>query len=91
VAGAGFFILFMATQWVFAEFLLSDLADNRFFAGGGRNWPFFLKIDPVARTSFWDIAQDRLTLGAPLIDAVLAMLSAAAGLWMGKWMRNVHR
>ncbi len=90
-AGAGFFVLFIATQWVFAEFLLSDLADNRLFAGGGRHWPFFLKIDAVARTSFWEIAQDRLTLGAALTDGVLAILSAAVGLCTGKWMRNVRR
>src|SRR5207248_539436 len=48
-AGLAFFIIFLGAQWVFAEFLLTHLADNWFFAGGGEHWPFFLKIDPLAR------------------------------------------
>src|SRR6185295_1962313 len=61
-AGISFFIFFLGAQWAFAEFLLSDLADNRFFAGGGRHWPFFLKIDPVARVEFWGARQDAMNL-----------------------------
>ena len=49
LVGFAIAILFMGAQWFFAEFLLTDMADNRFFAGGGQHWPFFLKIAPQAR------------------------------------------
>jgi len=90
-AGLSFFVFFIATQWVLAEFLLSDLADNWFFAGGGKHWPFFLKIDAISRTSFWDLAQDRLTLGRACVDALLAIICATIGLWIGRWMKTVRR
>lgn len=90
-AGLVFFIAFAASQWLFAEFLLSDLADNRFFAGGGRHWPFFLKIDAFARVSFWNHGQDELNLASALISVGLGMLAARFGLWMGAWMKCVRR
>ena len=89
--GVGFFFAFIATQWVFAEFLLSDLADNWFFAGAGKHWPFFLKIDAAARTTFWDLAQDRLTIRGIFTDVLLAVASATAGVFVGKWMKTARR
>jgi len=90
-AGAGFFILFAATQWIFSQFLLSNLADNWFFAGGGRHWPFFLKIDPAAREIFWETPQDELNFSTIILCAGLATLSVRIGLWAGAWMKRVKR
>ncbi len=30
------------------------------FAGGGRHWPFFLKIDSMSRVIFWKTPQDEM-------------------------------
>lgn len=59
-AGLVFVAAFLPAQWWFAAFLLSPAADNGFFAGGGRHWPFFLKIDD-ARVMFWRGGDDALT------------------------------
>jgi hypothetical protein len=90
-AGLAFFILFIVAHWGLAEFLLSDLADNRFFAGGGQHWPFFLKINPPARVAFWESRQDELNFANVLIALGLAMFAARAGLWLGAWMTRVRR
>ena len=90
-AGLTFFIAFISTQWIFAEFLLSDLADNWFFAGGGRHWPFFLKIDSLSRTQFWKTADDEMNLANTAIVAALAVAAAYLGLWIGAWMKAVRR
>jgi len=90
-AGAGFLLVFAAAQWIFSEFLLSNLADNWFFAGGGRHWPFFLKIDPAAREMFWERPQEELNFSTILLCVGLATLSARIGLWAGAWMKRVKR
>ena len=89
--GAAFFVFFLGTQWAFAEFLLSDLADNRFFAGGGRHWPYFLKIEPAARVEFWETQRDPMNLPNTLLVAGLALLAARLGLWLGGWMQRLRR
>jgi hypothetical protein len=88
-AGLVFCIIFMGTQWLFAEFLLTDLADNWFFAGGGRHWPFFLKIDSLASVTFWETTE--MTLLSALNAAGLAMVAGGLGLWIGAWMTRVRR
>lgn len=90
-AGLIFFSIFVITQWNFAEFLLTIVADNRFFAGGGQHWPFFLKIDPLARQTFWNVRQDTMNLANTLIAAGLAVFAARLGLWLGAWMKRLQR
>jgi hypothetical protein len=90
-AGMVFFALFFAMQWAFGEFLLSDLADNWFFAGGGRHWPFFLKIDAVSRVSFWKLRGQEMNLLSSVIAAGWAVFAARLGLWIGDWMKGVRR
>lgn len=75
ILGTAFAAVFVPTQWFFAKFLLSPAADNWFFAGGGRHWPFFLKIDQ-ARVMFWDVTQDPLTWQAVMLAALLAIASS---------------
>ncbi len=89
-AGLAFFVVFIAVQWHFAQFLLTPAADNWFFAGGGMHWPFFLKIDPQARIAFWKMGDD-LTLARGLAAAGLAILSTRLGLSLGAWMKRLQR
>jgi hypothetical protein len=91
IAGLVFFIIFASTQWIFAEFLLGALSDNWFFAGGGKQWPFFLKIDPLARVQFWTTAQDELNVMSAMRSIGLAILAIRLGLWLGAWMERVRR
>jgi hypothetical protein len=89
--GAAFFALFAATQWLVAGFLLSPAADQWLFAGGGRHWPFFLRIDPDARTAFWDFMSPDLDLAGAGLAASLAVAASAAGLWLGRAMKGSVR
>lgn len=86
--GAAFTALFVATQWLFSEFLLSPSADLWLFAGGGRHWPFFLRIDPDARAAFWDFMSPDLDLAGAGIAFGLAVAASAAGLWLGRTVRG---
>ena len=82
-AGAAFFGLFALVQWTFAGFLLSGRADDWFFAGGGREWPFFLRVDPSARSSFWHEISPALDGTSATLAALFAIAAAGAGLWLG--------
>ena len=90
-AGLAFAALFTVTQWLFAVFLLSPAADGWLFAGGGRHWPFFLRIEPSARTAFWRRARAGARPASGAIAAALAVASARAGLWLGAGLRAVQR
>ncbi len=89
--GLAFFIPFFVAQWLFAEYLLSPHADNWFLAGGGRHWPFFLKISPRARVMFWTSPADMMSWSNILVGAALAMFSARFGLWFGAWLARLRR
>jgi hypothetical protein len=89
--GLAFFLVFTAVQWNFARFLLSPAADHWFFAGGGRQWPFFLKIDEHARVTFWQTGAGEMNLANGLIAAGSAILAARAGLALGGWLQRVQR
>jgi len=90
-AGVAFFALFVTTQWLFSAFLLSPAADSGLFAGGGRHWPFFLRIEPSARTAYWDFMSPSLDATGACLAALLAVLSARAGLWLGGALRGLER
>jgi hypothetical protein len=86
--GLVFCSLFIATQWCFSDFLLSEDSANWFFAGGGEHWPFFLKLTPAARRAFW---QEDLDWAGLLIALALAVAATRIGLWLGAWMRRLKR
>ena len=90
LASLTFVITFTSAQWFFAEFLLSPHADNWFFAGGGKHWPFFLKIDQ-ARVMFWNAKQDPITLPAILLTIVFAAISSWLGLQLSSWLNKLRR
>jgi hypothetical protein len=89
--GLAFGAVFIAVQWSFATFLLSPAAAKRFFASGGREWPFFLQIHPTAKQAFWDLPADALTASRAFIALLLAILSARVGLWIGEGMKAFRR
>jgi hypothetical protein len=90
---AGFAAVFLAVvfavQWPFSGFLLSDAADNRFFARSG-HWPYFVKPGDWMN-SFWDLEQDPLTLKGLAGAFCRAFLSARAGLWLGNYLLRLKR
>ena len=90
-AGLAFFAVLLAVQWPFARFLLSPGADGWFFAGGGKNWPFFLRIASSAETDFWQMAGDEFTLRSTLLAAGAAVLVTRLGLWLGAWLERLQR
>jgi hypothetical protein len=88
--GLSFAALFVLVQWTFAGFLLSPAADSWLFAGGGRHWPFFLRIDPSARAAFWHAPDDALSVARAAGLALLAVLAASAGLALGTSLERVR-
>jgi hypothetical protein len=90
-AGLAFFFVFAAVQWPFASFLLSPAAGNWFFAGGGKEWPFFDPIGPPENTAFWPAPGAEFNTVNVLIAAGLAGVASALGLWLGGWMKRRQR
>ena len=90
LAGTVFIAAFAPLQWFFAKFLLSPAADNWFFAGGGRHWPYFLKIDQ-ARSMFWIGPSESVSIETFVLAAALAGGSAWLGLTIGAWLQKVQR
>lgn len=89
--GLAFFVIFIAIQWNFSRFLLTPSADNWLFAGGGKHWPFFLKLDVTTRVIFWKLPGDAMTLMGGILCALFAILSARLGLAIGHWMLRIKR
>ena len=87
--GVAFTAAFVAVQWSFSAFLLSPASDNRFWAGGGRHWPFYVDIGEERR-EFWE-PEGRLDVSTAAACVVVASLAARAGLWLGRWTRAVRR
>ena len=90
-AGLAFAVLFIGAQWLFSGFLLSPASDLWLFAGGGRHWPFFLRIDPSARTAYWDFLSPSLDVASAGVAALLAIVSTRAGLALGAALRGTGR
>ncbi len=90
-AGLAFAAIFVLAQWTFAGFLLSAAADGWLFAGGGRHWPIFVRIDASARAAFWQTPDDGLSLARAALVAILAVLASGAGLVLGAGMKRARR
>ena len=88
-AGFAFFAVFAVVQWRFAEFLLLPMADNWFFAGGGKQWPFFLRISDDMRTAFWP--GRILDIKNAILAVALAAAASRIGLWTGAWLNRIAR
>jgi hypothetical protein len=91
MAGLAFAAALVGVQWFFSKFLLSSAADNWFFAGGGRHWPFFVKIPEQARRAFLNGSADELNESSLLVVGALAIASTRVGSWLGQWLKKVGR
>jgi len=87
--GGAFFVLLVAVQWPFSEFLvLSPGSRNAFFAGD-RMWGYFDEIGDWC-TRFWDLDRT-LGLKSALTAALLGGLAARIALWFSNWLAGVKR
>jgi hypothetical protein len=89
VLGILFTATFVLVQWFFAAFLLSPASDNRFFAGGGRHWPFYMDIGEERRY-FWN-KEGQLTALHAGACVVIAALAARVGLVLGRFTAGLRR
>jgi hypothetical protein len=92
LAGAvatAFVFLFVAVQWPFSDFLLSNGADNWFFARDG-HWPYFVRPGEWMN-SFWDLKTDPLTPGGLMRAWLHGLLASRAGLWLGNFLLVIRR
>lgn len=89
-AFAGVFVgLTFAVQWPFSSFLLSDAADNRFFARSG-HWPYFSQPGDWMNR-FFDFKKDPITVPKVLLTYVVAFGSARLGLVLGNYLLRLKR
>ena len=84
-----FLALIFAVQWPFSTFLLSDAADNRFFARSG-HWPYFAQPGDWMN-SFWDLQKDPITPKGIALAFARAFISARIGLWLGSYLLRLKR
>lgn len=79
----------IAVQWPFSGFLLSDAADNRFFARSG-HWPYFAQPGEWMNT-FWVRDGNPLSWKGAGLAMARAFVSARLGLWLGNYLLRLKR
>ncbi len=86
-----FLALFMAAQWPFASFLMTESARNWFF--NADNFVYWMSPSGVEWSrSFVSDAPGAASFPRQLLTAfVLGTLSSYVGLWFGHWMTKVRR
>jgi len=89
LAGVVFFALFLAVQWPFSAFLLSEKARNAFFATD-LSWSYGARPGPWMHR-FWALEGDPFTLRSAALAVVLAVTSSRLALAWGSWMARVKR
>ena len=91
IVSAVFLAMFIAVQWPFASFLMSDGARNRFFnadnfvywlSPAGVEWSRTFQTDPPGSPPF------AIQI---FIAFLLGTVSSYLGLWFGHWMKKVRR
>jgi hypothetical protein len=86
---AVFLSLMFAVQWPFSAFLLSDAADNRFFARSG-HWPYFAQPGE-GMNRFFDFDKDPITPIGMALAFLRAFISARVGLLLGTYLLRFKR
>ncbi len=87
--GLIFMAVVLAVQWPFSSFLLSDAADNRFFARSG-HWPYFAQPGDWMN-SFWERGQLPMSLKGFAGAFLRAFISARIGLLFGNFLLRLKR
>jgi hypothetical protein len=86
---AVFLAVIFAVQWPFSTFLLSDAADNRFFARSG-HWPYFAQPGDWMNR-FFDFNKDPITIKGIALAFLRAFISARIGLSLGNYLLRLKR
>ena len=86
---AVFLAVVFAVQWRFSGFLLSEAADNRFFARSG-HWPYFAEPGDWMNR-FFDWEKDPITLKGIALALARAFISARLGLALGNYLLRLKR
>jgi len=82
-----FLVTFIAVQWPFADFLVSEWARNDIFGSHRMDY----NLTPQTQERWYRLNRsDNLSRGLP-IAVVLGFVSARFGLWWGNWMARVQR
>jgi uncharacterized protein YbaR (Trm112 family) len=87
--GVLFLVVHAATQWPFANFLMSEASRNWFF--NTDNIPYMMPSDWLRSLRQFESESTMETVRAFGVAVILAMLSARAGLGWGSWLRSVRR
>ena len=87
--GVVFLAVHAATQWPFADFLVSDASRNWFF--NTDNIPYQIPPDWLRPMRQFADEPTMQTVRAFGVAAVLSVLSARTGLAWGNWLRSVRR
>jgi hypothetical protein len=85
--GVAFLGTFLAAQWPFADFLMSPLARNAFFAADRMAYGSV----PEFQARFYQLTPPHNLASGLAIAAVLSFLSARLALAWGGWMARVQR
>jgi hypothetical protein len=89
VFAAGFLAIVFAVQWPFSTFLLSDAADNRFFARSG-HWPYFSQPGDWMN-KFFDFREDPVRPKGIALAFLRGFISARVGLALGRYLLQLKR
>ncbi|MBM3823182.1 MAG: hypothetical protein FJ404_09905 [Verrucomicrobia bacterium] len=87
--GALFVGTMLPAQWHFSKFLISDSAQNRFFAGRAF-YPYFSRPGPYQK-EFWLRNRSAAQPKDIALAAGLGIAASAVGLGIGGWMTRVRR
>ncbi len=85
---AVFFLLLLAVQWPFSNFLLSKAARNAFFAGNAM-WGYPDRLG--ARCTQFREEDHRLGIKSSVVAILLGAVAARIALWFGNWLSEVKR
>jgi hypothetical protein len=83
-----FLVLFVPSQWLFSDFMLSPWARNHFF--GADQWEYTAPPGDW-RYRFWQLKTQPMNGGALATIALLAYLSCLLGILLGRFLRRVRR
>jgi hypothetical protein len=88
-AGGVFLALLLATQWPFANFLMSPASRNALFAT--HEFPYFVGADSYFMRRLIPDASRMALLGGLTVALGVAVVSSRLGLLFGGWMSRVQR
>ena len=88
LVGLGFLAVLFVTQWFATMFLISPASENFLF--GASRWNYN-SLPGNFEHSFWNLANNPVTVATLAIAAVLAVASTRIGLWFGNGLARVKR